>query len=88
MLKIRPPYFLFFPSQPERGFLNVFPHKSSEKSALFFKCKFVSATVPVVPGGDLGKGLQVEPLKRTFFSGHQTNWFLRKALALWLNLGS
>ena len=73
---------LSFPSQPERGFLNVFLHKSSKKSALLFKCKFISATVPVVPGGELGKGVQVEPLNMTVFSGHQTIWFLRKALAL------
>jgi len=53
----------FFPSQPERGFLNVFLHKSSKKPALCFQMQ-VPTTAPVAPGGK-PKGLQVGSFKMT-----------------------
>lgn len=86
-LKIRPPYF-FFSLTTRMGLFECVPTQVFKKASTLFQMQ-VPATLPVVPGGKLLKGLQIESLKRdTVFSGNQTNWLLRKALALWLNPGS
>lgn len=75
---------ILFSSQPERGFLKVFLHKSSEKPALCFKCKF-PITASLHQTANCLCLLVESPYIMTVFSDNKTNLLLKKALALWLN---
>lgn len=77
----------FFALTTRRGLFECVPTQVFKKASTLFQVQ-VPATAPVVPGDELWKGLQVESLKMTVFSGNQTNWLLGKVLALWLNPGS
>lgn len=84
-LKIRPPYFFF--SYNQKGAFWTCSYTSLQKSQHFVSNASSNHCSSCTRRQTL-KGLQVESLKMTVFSGNGTNWLLRKALALWLNPGS